>query len=35
MRVDELADIEYCYMPSVGEAIEPLSAAAEVILRKL
>jgi NADH oxidase (H2O2-forming) len=35
MRVDELADIEHCYMPSVGEAIEPLSAAAEVILRKL
>lgn len=35
MRVDELADIEHCYMPSVSEAVEPLSAAAEVVLRKL
>jgi NADH oxidase (H2O2-forming) len=35
VRVDELADIEHCYMPSVSEAVEPLSVAAEVVLRKL
>lgn len=35
MRADELADIEYCYMPAVCDVIEPLTAAAEVVLRKL
>ncbi len=35
MRADELADIEYCYMPAVCDVIEPLTVAAEVVLRKL
>jgi len=35
MRADELADIEYCYMPAVCDVIEPLTAAAEVVLRKI
>jgi NADH oxidase (H2O2-forming) len=35
MRVDELADIEYCYMPAVCDAVEPLTVAAGVVLRKL
>jgi NADPH-dependent 2,4-dienoyl-CoA reductase/sulfur reductase-like enzyme len=35
MQVDELADIEYCYMPAVCDVIEPLTVAAEVVLRKM
>ncbi len=35
MRVDEFANIEYCYMPAVCDAIEPLTVAAEAVLRRL
>jgi NADH oxidase (H2O2-forming) len=35
LRADELAGVEYCYMPSTSDVIEPLTAAAEAILRKL
>ncbi|HID60809.1 MAG TPA: hypothetical protein EYP46_02985 [Hadesarchaea archaeon] len=35
MRVEELADMEYCYMPALSNTIEPLTIAAEAVLRKL
>jgi len=34
MRIEELANIEYCYMPAVCDAIEPLTVAAEAVLRR-
>jgi len=35
MHVDELANMEYCYMPAVAATVEPLTMAAEAVLRKL
>lgn len=35
MRVDEFANIEYCYVPAVCDAVEPLTVAAEAVLRRL
>lgn len=35
MHVDELANMEYCYMPAVTATVEPLAMAAEAVLRKL
>ncbi len=35
MDVEELADVEHCYMPAVCDAIDPLTVAAEAVLRKL
>lgn len=35
MRVEELADIEHGYMPAVCPPLEPLTVAAEALIRKL
>lgn len=35
LKVDELSRIEYCYAPPVSDCIEPLTVAADALLRRL